>query len=60
LWTWGTGKFGELGQGRTHTIFIPKIKETGIEISKVRCGETYTAFSNGSFNIIQLKDVYSI
>jgi hypothetical protein len=60
LWTWGTGKFGELGQGKTHTILIPKIREIGIEISKVSCGETYTAFTNGNFYLTQLKDVYSI
>ena len=48
LYTWGQGKYGELGQDMVFKSFIPKLINFGttIFITKIQCGRTFTAMLN--------------
>ena len=46
LFTWGTGEYGELGQGSVKKSMTPKMVNYEISdfINKIGCGYSYTVF----------------
>ena len=54
IFTWGTGEYGELGQGKNKFSNVPIgiYFENKNLVKKIQCGYSYTIFLNGNFRII--------